>query len=91
MKKNVENKEVSDFRNKNSVILIVSIISIILFIGTALQPAVANQLSELETESDEKENVCTLCRSRTKNISLLQKFIERFPIIYPVIKLILKL
>lgn len=62
MKNDLGKNEAGGSGNKSSAIMIISIIAVALFIGTALQPAIASPIPEVEVE--EKEEECLLCRSR---------------------------
>jgi hypothetical protein len=67
MKKIFGKNEASHNGNKNSVIMIVSIIAVSLFIGTAMQPALASPISDKEINSETDPDNCSLCRPRSKD------------------------
>jgi len=65
MKGKLGNKEARNFGKNNAVMMIVCIFALTLFIGTAVQPAIANIVTRqnLETHTDEEE--CPICAPRS--------------------------
>jgi len=64
MKEKFGKNEASHIGKRNTAIMIVSILSVALFIGTALQPAIASPMTYLVVEVEDNEDECPLCRSR---------------------------
>jgi hypothetical protein len=73
MNKNLGKNEASGFRNKSGAFMIVSIIAVSLFFGTALQPAIAQPLLEVNVEVEEDDDECTLCRTRERSAETTKK------------------
>ena len=63
MRKNLGNYEAGHNGKKKTGMMIVSIVAVTLFIGTALEPALADPLSPVEIKTPENEEECTLCAS----------------------------
>ena len=66
MNKKIGKNEASHILMKNTVIMTVSIMAVILFIGTAIQPALAGTPTTHGIESKPNEE-CTLCASSSEN------------------------
>jgi hypothetical protein len=64
MKKKFGKMEASHIGKNNSVIMIVCIFAITLFIGTAVQPAIASALTDHRFETQKAEEGCPLCAPR---------------------------
>jgi hypothetical protein len=64
MKKKFGKNEASDYRAKNTVIMIVSILSVSLFIGTAIEPVMAGRIPNQQTELAIEE--CLPCKVQEK-------------------------
>jgi hypothetical protein len=65
MRKNLGNNEASHNGKKKTGMMIVSIIAVTLFIGTALEPALAEPLNPEGLKAPENEEECTLCAPRS--------------------------
>ncbi|UCF13635.1 MAG: hypothetical protein JSW06_05090 [Thermoplasmatales archaeon] len=62
MNKNFGRSKAGGITKKNSVIMIVSILAVTLFIGTAIQPVIATPLTSEGAEVKEVEEVCIPCK-----------------------------
>ena len=65
MRKNLGNNEASHNGKKKTWMMIVSIVAVTLFIGTALEPALADTMSPAGLKAPEYEEECTLCASES--------------------------
>jgi hypothetical protein len=64
MKERYGKNEARNFRRSNSVIMIVSIFALILFIGSAVQPAIARNVTNEKVEVADENEDCSLCAPR---------------------------
>lgn len=62
MKKNYEKNEASHIGKKNSAIMIVTLLAVTLFIGTAIQPAIAVSISSSHSDTETVEEECLPCK-----------------------------
>ena len=76
MNKKIGKNEASHIRIKNTVIMTVSLIAVSLFIGTAIQPAIAGSLSTQGVESEPVEEECTLCAESSSNLPVCKTCVE---------------
>ena len=67
MNKKIGKNEASHILTKNMVKMTVSITAVILFIGTAIQPAIAGTVTTQGIESKPNEEECTLCAPKSEN------------------------
>lgn len=65
MKEKFGKMEASHIGKNNSMIMIVSIIAVTLFIGTAVQPAIATTIHSQGIEVQEAEEECIICAPRS--------------------------
>ena len=66
MKEIFGKNEASGLRRKKSVIMIISILIVTIFIGSAIQPAIANPMPN-EIDGSINNNTCNTCRPRLQN------------------------
>jgi hypothetical protein len=64
MKGKFGKKEASHFGKNNAVMMIVCIFALTLFIGTAVQPAIASTITRQNIETYTAEEECTICAPR---------------------------
>jgi len=65
MKGKFGKKEASHIGKNNAVMMIFCIFALTLFIGTAVQPAIASLITRQNFETDKAEEECTICAPRS--------------------------